>query len=297
MKIRKEISGLHLFDRTNGLHILIDELVVPLNEIDISPRTVSIALTNVCELKCHFCYAPKSNDFISFQDLKIIAKKLDGIGVLELTFGGGEPLLHPYFVDICNWVWENTNLGITVTTNGHLINIDMVSKIKGKISFIRISIDGIEPYYSTVKGKPLNNVLENIKLFKNNIPFGINTVVSPEKTEELINVIELSIHIGAKNLMIIPEHVKGRFILTKNDWTAIEQIIMHYKNQIQLYLSYNASRFVHTEYLETEKENEYLFAHISAKKRLQINSYVDEGIDIDDYSKMVYYFKELYKNY
>jgi len=59
MKVRKGPDGIHLFDRNTGVNILLDETIPPSSSWSASPRQVSIALTNACDLVCPHCYAPK----------------------------------------------------------------------------------------------------------------------------------------------------------------------------------------------------------------------------------------------
>ncbi len=58
-KMRSTAAGLHLFDRTSGLNLLLDEVSHPTSQWAKAPRYVSIALTNACDLSCAYCYAPK----------------------------------------------------------------------------------------------------------------------------------------------------------------------------------------------------------------------------------------------
>jgi hypothetical protein len=58
-KIRMSASGVHLFDRVSGVNVLLDEVRVPAGRFSRAPRYLSIALTNACELRCFYCYAPK----------------------------------------------------------------------------------------------------------------------------------------------------------------------------------------------------------------------------------------------
>lgn len=60
MKIRKGPDGVHFFDRNSGTNLLLDEVVSPPETWSRSPRQVSIALTNACDLDCLHCYAPKT---------------------------------------------------------------------------------------------------------------------------------------------------------------------------------------------------------------------------------------------
>lgn len=293
MKVRKEVSGLHYFDRETGIHILFDEIKIPQNELSKSPRIVSIALTNICDLKCHFCYAPKNRDNLDIEQLKELCKQLDILGTLEITFGGGEPTLYPNFIELCQWIWQNTSLGISFTTHGHKIDCEFIDKIQGNVSMIRFSIDGIEPRYSEIRGKKLDDLLQKISFVKNKIPFGINCVVSKDKTNELEEVIKLAIGIGAENILIIPEHEQGEFNLTQSDWFNIDRIMNEYINKIEILITHEASRFIYSRTLEIAHETEFLFLHISADKKMKINSYDTNGIDINDLNKTEIYLNQI----
>lgn len=293
MKLRKEISGLHYFDRKSGIHILMDEVTLNENEISNSPRIVSIALTNICDLKCHFCYAPKNKETLSFESLKKITKKLDEIGVLELTFGGGEPTLFPNFTELCDWIWNNTSLGISFTTHGHKMKKEFVEQLIGNVSMIRFSIDGVEPRYSEIRGKKLSDLLTKIEFVKGKIPFGINCVVSKNGIRELEKVIELAISISSENVLIIPEHLNGVFQLTENDWVELDKIIEKYDSEIELLVTHEAANFIKSKTLEISNPNEFLFSHISADNKLKINSYDKEGIEIDNINEIEQYFKQI----
>ncbi len=293
MRIRQEISGTHLFDRVSGLHILLDgHKVLPQNR-SIAPRTVSIALTNMCDLNCPFCYVQKSEDSVPLDFMLSLARKLDELGTLEITLGGGEPLLYPHFIELCNWVWNNTSLGISVTTNGHHLSPAIISAITGKISSIRFSVDGIEPRYSKVKGRPLQRLLDIISNVKGKIPYCINVVVSPGQVSALRSVIELGIGIGSENILVIPEHKYGKFSLSTSEWQELNEIINQYESRTQLYTTYDAYDYLNIACLDTEAPGEFLFAHVSVDKKLKPSSFCEEGILIEDVSRLEEYFLTL----
>lgn len=293
MKVRKEISGLHWFDRVTGLHLLFDEILIPSTECSVVPRTVSIALTNKCDLRCSYCYCPKSEISLPLDFVLRLAKTLDDLGCLEVTLGGGEPLLYPQFPEVCKWIWDNTNLAISVTTHGHHLSSSIISQIADKISSLRFSIDGIEPYYSQVKGRPLRNLVDIILGIRGKIPFGINTVVRPGKLCAVSEVIELAIEIGSGNVLIIPEHKDGQFILEKCEWQQLNRLLDSYKSKIQLFISNDAYEFVTINCLETESKDEFLFGHVSAERKLKPDSYSKHGITIEDINQLGCYFSEL----
>jgi len=280
MKVRKEKSGIHFFERSNGLHLLLDEFENRLTDIDPSPRTVSIALTNRCDLKCHFCYAPKSKHELEFEYIKTLSAKLDKLGVLELTFGGGEPTLHPEFIEICTWIWYNTRMGISVTTHGHHLNFEKINQLSGKLSSIRFSIDGLEPYYSSIRGRKLSDLLIIIGQVHGKINFGINSVISTGRIKSTIDLLNMAISIGADNILIIPEHKNGLFLLQSDEWVELSEIIASYKDKIEIFITNDASDKIINPTLELSLPGEFLFAHISADKKLKKNSFDKSGIDI-----------------
>ena len=50
MKVRAGPAGIHVFDRATGTNLLIDEARVPPTMWSPTPRSVSVALTNACDL-------------------------------------------------------------------------------------------------------------------------------------------------------------------------------------------------------------------------------------------------------
>ncbi len=294
MKVRYELSGVHLFDRMSGMHVLLDEIGVKPESLCYAPRTLSIALTNACDLACHFCYAPKSRHQLTLEYLKELVKHIDELGTLEVTLGGGEPLLHPDFSRICNWIWENTKLAVSVTTHGHHFTPELISELSGRISCVRFSIDGIEPRYSQIRRRKLSDLIPIMEAVQKQIPIGINTVVSTGHVEALLHVIELAKSVGAMDLLIIPEHDNGNFTLSNTEWQALQEIVMEHSKTCQLLITESASQRLAVSSLVTHCENEFLFAHVSADMKLKMNSYEKSGLDISNLCDLDNSFKALH---
>ena len=87
-KVRLPGAGVHLFDRASGLNVLLDEVKVPAAQVLRSPRYLSVALTNTCELRCAYCYAPKRAAALDIDRVVAWAVELDGAGCLGVGFGG-----------------------------------------------------------------------------------------------------------------------------------------------------------------------------------------------------------------
>src|ERR1700749_1321062 len=261
--------------------------------VSVAPRTLSIALWNICDLHCRFCYRPHTGEKLASGFIRGIATAADKLGTLEITFGGGEPLSYPELDSVCAWIWENTSLGISLTTHGHRLTSALASRLAGKISSIRFSIDGGEPYYRNIRGRPLSHLLRKVTLISGMIPFGINAVISPGHIAELRRVAEIAIELGSDDLLIIPEHRDGKMLLNEAEWGEIQGVIADYREHIRLYLTSAASACLDIDVLRTDSEAEFAFAHISADRKLKLSSHARGGIPIENVACLKGYFLEL----
>ena len=66
-KVRLGPDGIHLFARSSGMNLLIEEVVPPRSMWTTAPCQVSIALTNSCDLACSYCFAPKTRATHTFE--------------------------------------------------------------------------------------------------------------------------------------------------------------------------------------------------------------------------------------
>lgn len=205
MKFRISPNGVHLFDQLSGLNVLLDEFRPEEAVWSISPRQVSIALTNICDLHCAYCYAPKQNASLHTDQVLGWLKELDAEGCLGIGFGGGEPTLHPDFVDICKLAAGETQLAVTFTTHGHHLTPKLVERLKGSIHFARISVDGIGRTYEKQRGKQFASLLRGMESVATLSPFGINVVVNEHTVAELDAVSELAQEVGASELLLLPQ--------------------------------------------------------------------------------------------
>src|ERR1039458_9732236 len=98
---KTHLGSLKLRSRPSGLNVLIDDVVPPEATWAPSPRQVSVALTNTCDLACSYCYAPKTHATLAFNSVVSWLDELDANGAIGVGFGGGEPTLYRHFADIC----------------------------------------------------------------------------------------------------------------------------------------------------------------------------------------------------
>lgn len=272
---------MHLFDRMSGLNVLLDELLPKEAVWSIAPRQISIALTNVCDLHCAYCYAPKHKASLRTEQLLGWLTELDTEGCLGVGFGGGEPTLHPNFVDICTRTAQETQLAVTFTTHGHRLTPQMIGQLRGSVHFVRISVDGTDRTYEEQRGKPFSSLLSAMELIAKLSPFGINVVVNERTIAELDAVAELAQTVGASELLLLPQQQTnavagmGRAVnLALQDWVS------KYRGTVRLAVSEAGASGLPTCDPFPDERGTQGYAHIDASGMLRASSYATVGSKI-----------------
>ena len=274
MKYRIGPNGVHLFDRMSGLNILLEEVPVEEAIWSIAPRQVSIALTNICDLHCAYCYAPKQKASLHATQVLDWLKELDTEGCLGVGFGGGEPTLHPDFVDICKRVAGETQLAVTFTTHGHRLTPQLIERLKGSIHFARISVDGVGRTYEEQRGKQFASLLRGMDTLATLSPFGINVVVNERTVTELDAISELAQKVGASELLLLPQ--QATTTVASMDGVigrALQDWVFNYRGKVRLAVSETGASGLPTCDPLPHERGLHSYAHIDASGMLRANSY------------------------
>jgi len=91
---------------------------IPFHELDDFAEVVHLEVSAKCQLSCAYCYArDQPSDELTTDEWKAIITGLAGYGVLQVTFGGGEPTLRE---DLTELAFHTRRLGLNLamTTNG-----------------------------------------------------------------------------------------------------------------------------------------------------------------------------------
>lgn len=164
-------------------------------------RKLSIEISSVCNFRCTFCLAHKQGSkvnegrpaFIDFDFFKHIMKQYSSnYGVVSPQFQG-EPLLHPQFLQICQYL-EETRKNFRFNTNGQLLFprlIDELAKMKYLVG-ITFSLDGItkETFERLRIGSDFYKIMENVEYAIPRIPCSVNFVLMEENKFELPAVVK-----------------------------------------------------------------------------------------------------------
>lgn len=283
MKSRIGPNGVHLFDRLSGMNVLLDEFRPKEAVWSMSPRQVSIALTNVCDLHCAYCYAPKHKASLHTDQVIGWLKELDTEGCLGVGFGGGEPTLHPDFVDICKRAAGETQLAVTFTTHGHRLTPQLVECLTGSIHFARISVDGVGRTYEEQRGKQFASLLRSMESIATLSPFGVNVVVNERTVAELDAISELAQEVGASELLLLPQ--QATTVVASIDEVvgrALQDWVSNYSGKVRLAVSEAGAAGLPTCDPLPDERGLQAYAHIDASGMLRASSYSPVGAKIGD---------------
>lgn len=134
----------------------------------IKPEKITIEITNRCNLSCEMCYLAGANrkkltnkldSFLSFELFKKIIDEISESFTsvkkekpFSLILTGGEVFLHPDILKMLDYI-EEKKIGVTIFTNGTLINLNLASEIvKRNPVALMFSIDGPEEIHDQIRG-------------------------------------------------------------------------------------------------------------------------------------------------
>ena len=110
-------------------------------------RNAIVKVTKRCNLNCKYCYIEHKNQDLPINLLKIFLKQAIPLGLKQIYFHGGEPLLMPisYYKEIANFLKKNypdENIKMDLVTNGTLIIKEIIEEFKKMGIGIGVSIAG-----------------------------------------------------------------------------------------------------------------------------------------------------------
>ena len=135
-----------------------------------------IRLLEKCNLNCVSCYARDHdrNQMLSFSEFRDILETIKQVQKPDhkmsvIYLSGGEPLLHPQFLDILKYSFTKFDR-ISILTNGLLVKkyINDLMPYQEKLC-VQVSLDGDEETNDTIRGKGVyQKVVEALHLLQEN---------------------------------------------------------------------------------------------------------------------------------
>ncbi|GAB1401546.1 hypothetical protein MASR1M68_04570 [Elusimicrobiota bacterium] len=185
------------------------EIAKGLTVLKSKPRFLQVVLTTDCNLDCIMCGLSHSNHNLSKKFKESILEYLPFVE--NVIWQGGEPLLFKDFIELFD-VSAKNNVFQTITTNGLLINDDILQIIENTKSNINldISIDAVDKItYEKIRRKGNFDVLtDKIKLIgqkklsrKPNFRFGMQAVIMKSNYKQIDSMIDFALQNGFNKIM------------------------------------------------------------------------------------------------
>ncbi len=213
-----------------------------------APLQVDLNLTNKCNLNCDYCYASANERIKSSEELRkgeffSLFKEFSEMGVLKVSFSGGEPLLRKDIKEII-LLSKDFPFATILLTNGTLISEEIAKAIKkAKISLVNVSLEGPKAeIHDKIRGKnSFNEALQGIKILREkNITFSIGTTFNSLNANYILEMVDFATKLGAKlfavqilcpvghinkNWSILPDfELFGRFFIEMTDFKKTQRI-------------------------------------------------------------------------
>ncbi len=146
------------------------------NDVEAHPASmqslkIQYEITRGCNLHCAHCCADAQDSGLEYVKKEECFRTLDQIiecGTSTICLTGGEPLTHPNFTEIVNYILEKFDGNVVVMTNGTLLTPQLANLFASKDIMIDISLDGVdEESCSVIRGKGVfQSVIDGVNLLQ-----------------------------------------------------------------------------------------------------------------------------------
>lgn len=208
---------------------------------------MNLMVTGKCNLNCLHCFNAKDNaplnSELSYEDVLHILDQARDIGVNAFTLTGGEPLVHPRFMDIVRAIYERNMFIFELNTNGLLITEKMLDGFKaiGCDPLIKISFDGVG-YHNWIRQHPKAEklTLKAIALcVKNGFRVKAQVQVNRKNVSVMMKTAEVLDKLGVETMRIIRTTEAPRW--EKNAPQSSLSIEEYYESMLKFACEYAAS--------------------------------------------------------
>ena len=180
-----------------------------------TPGTVSVNLTNKCNLSCIYCEIGKSdftsgNGQLNYEDMVWVIDEMSRLSMKRLAVNGGEPFLFHRLIDLVSLA-SRKKIECTLTSNGmsvHKLDERSLQSLKESKVRINISIDSFDNTINAItrgNKSALGNALASIKVLKEaGIPLKVLCVISKYNYTGLLEFVREAHRLGVPEVLFQP---------------------------------------------------------------------------------------------
>ena len=183
----------------------------------ITPQVVSIELTERCNFHCRYCYQNATSTGSGFLENPIeMLTFFHQLNVAGFELTGGEPLLHPRFEEIVDFIMANFEM-VGLITNGSLLRERHLDRLAAGpcMAAVQICLDGHTPELVEATTGVMGSLEMEVNAIRRVKDFGIilrvgMVVDAPEKIDAMEETLLLARDLGADSFIAHPAIDFGR---------------------------------------------------------------------------------------
>ena len=100
------------------------------------------------------------------------------------VLAGANRRFYRRFAELCAHTRQDTGLAVTFTSRSPS-DYALLGALKGNVHFIRVSMDGIDATYESLRGRSLKALQQRLSAIRDIAPFGINSVVNSDTLSDI----------------------------------------------------------------------------------------------------------------
>jgi pyrroloquinoline quinone biosynthesis protein E len=192
------------------LRIAAETVGLALKNTGLLPLAVLAEITHRCPLHCPYCSNPvnleRASAELTTQEWKRLIDEITGLGVLQIHFSGGEPLVRADLIDL---VRHATAAGLytNLITSGVLLNREKLAALAAAgLEHVQISFQDADEAGADVIGGfkgAHRRKREAARLVREiGLPLTVNAVVHRRNLERLPGLIDMAVELGAARLEV-----------------------------------------------------------------------------------------------
>lgn len=191
------------------------------------PRRIYFQITRNCNLACSYCFikAEKGAPDVPTEYVSKIAEFMGQNGLMEVRLTGGEPTVHPDFLDIMH-KFKQEGVYVSVATNGLWNKRVRDTLFKEEHLWVICSVDGPKDIHEKYRPGTFDIIIKNLRTLKDKNPSSrirLTTVLTRENMNHIYDLGAVCQAVGAESITVIPLRPQVR------DPNIVNQMIKGYE--------------------------------------------------------------------
>lgn len=169
-----------------------------------APESLHIELTACCPLHCPQCYQRLTKTELSWEFLEDNLRQAAELGVFQIAFGGGEPLIYPH-LEAAVSLTAQLGMACSITTSGWELTKERLQKLIGLgLNHMQVSLGGSTKEIHSRSREGFEITLQALSLLqKEAISYGVNWVARMDNIDDFPAFVQQMQAYGVGNINIL----------------------------------------------------------------------------------------------